>query len=392
MSAEELFEEGYRLYLDASSPGDLEKARGLLGIAAMEGHAMAQDILGNMYEDGDGVDEDIATAAHLYSQSAEQGCPKGTFDLGMLYLDGKGVQKDGPRAFSLIKESAESRDPDHLFMLSVLYLKGIGTDKNEKEALRLLREAAGLGSAEAKANMGAMMLSGNGLPKDEPGAFGLLKEAAEDGECSAMCNLGMMYEGGIHVEKDLEVALSYYRQAADLGYCPAYYHMAVLAGEGLIDISKADPCGIIGEVADGGNPEAIAALGEAYYHGDGVPSDLDMAAQYFRAGIDLDVPSCMYNLGVMIIRGEADPEYDGEEFDLILAAADAGYGPAKELASRSGEESRCSFRRPSKRPAPGDGIRSTSFSFPAIRIRTTPTTGPPSSATGSSTTGSKPGS
>ncbi len=375
MSSEELFAEGYRLYSEAESPADLEKARSLLGMAAMEGHAMAQDILGNMYEDGDGVEEDLATAAHLYSQSADQGCHKGIFDLGMLILDGRGVPKDELRAFSMIRKAAESRDPDHLFMLSVLYLKGIGTEKDEKEALRLLKESAELGSSEAKANLGAMMLSGDGLPKDEEGAFGLLKEAAEDGECSAMCNLGMMYEGGLWVGRDLDAALSYYRQAADLGYCPAYYHMAVLAGEGLTDIADADPDGILGEVAGGGEAEAIAALGEAYYHGDGVGSDLEMAAQYFRAGTDLDVPSCMYNLGVMIIRGEADAEYDGEEYDLILAAADAGYGPAEELASRSGEGNRCSYRQPRKKSAPEDGILSTSYSSPATHTPTIPTTG-----------------
>ena len=46
----------------------------------------------------------------------------------------------------------------------------------------------------------------------------------------------------------------------------------------------------------------------------------------------------MYNLGIMIIRGEAEAAYDEEEYDMIIAAADAGYGPAKELLEKSGEE------------------------------------------------------
>ena len=377
MNPEDLFEEGYKLYSEAVSPADLEKARELLGKAATEGHALAQDVLGNMYEDGDGAEKDIHTAADLYFRSAEQGCSAGMFDLGMLCLDGRGVPKDEFRAFSLIRKSAEDGDPDRMFMLSVLYKKGIGTEKNEGEALRLLRTAADSGSPEAKANLGAMMLSGDGLPKDESEAFRLLKEAAEDGECSAMCNLGMMYEGGISAEKNLDAALAYYRQAADLGYSPAYYHMAVLAGEGSIGLENIDPDGLIAGTAEGGGPEAVAALGEAYYFGDSVAPDMDLAAQYFRAGTDLDVPSCMYNLGMMIIRGEAEAEYDGEEYDLIMAAADAGYGPAEELVSRSAEEVRCSSLRRRKRSVPEAGIIWMSSSSPEIRIPTIPTTGPP---------------
>ena len=63
--ADALFEEGYRQYLEAERPEDLEKARVSLGQAATMGHAMAQDVLGNMYEDGDGVRKDISTALQL---------------------------------------------------------------------------------------------------------------------------------------------------------------------------------------------------------------------------------------------------------------------------------------------------------------------------------------
>ena len=106
MNPEDLFEEGYKLYSEAVSPADLEKARELLGKAATEGHALAQDVLGNMYEDGDGAEKDIHTAADLYFRSAEQGCSAGMFDLGMLCLDGRGVPKDEFRAFSLIPSNS----------------------------------------------------------------------------------------------------------------------------------------------------------------------------------------------------------------------------------------------------------------------------------------------
>ena len=337
--ADPLFEEGYRLYLEAESDEDLEKARSLLGQASMAGHAMAQDVLGNMYEDGDGVEEDIATALQLYRRSADQDCPSGLYDLGVLYLDGRGVEKDASRAFSLVKKAVDLGGlPDHVYMLSVLYHRGEGTDADEGRAMDLLERAAGLGSPEAKAGLGAILLSGDGLEKDPGRAFALLKEAAEDQQADAMCNLGLMYESGTHVGKDLGTAVSYYRQAADLGYAPAYFHLAVLAGQGEAPMSLADPTGLLGAEDRPGTPEDVGRLGESYYFGDGVDPDPEMAVQLFRAGIELDVPSCMYNLGVMIIRGEASAEYEGEEYDLILAAADAGYAPAEELVEQAKEE------------------------------------------------------
>ena len=334
-----LFEEGYRLYVEAEGPEDLERARALLGQAASGGNALAMDVLGNMYEDGDGVAEDVKAALQLYRRSADLGCPSGMYDLGVLYLDGRGVDRDEERAFALISRAVEAGgEPDHIFRLSVMYRTGEGTPEDERKALELLREAAELGSPEAKSSLGSLLLSGDGVGKDPGKAFVLFKEAAEDQDCRAMCNLGLMYEAGIHVDKDIDMAVSYYRQAFDLGFAPACYHLGMLVGQGLAPVSLIDPSGVLEAGGRTGSPDDVGRLGELCYFGDCVEQDLEAAEHLFRAGTDLDVPSCMYNLGVMILRGEAASEYEGEEYDLILAAADAGYAPAQELVESSEEE------------------------------------------------------
>lgn len=303
------------------------------------GHAAAQDLLGNMYEDGDGAPLDLRAAAELYRQSAAQDYPPGLYDLALLYMDGAGVPKDDEEAFRLLDRAVRiGGDADHIYALSVMYLTGRGVGKDERKALELLRRAARLGSVDAKANLGAMYLSGDGLEKDLAKAFGLLMEAAEDQDCSAMCNLGLMYENGLGTEKDLAKAVSYYRQAADLGYPPAFYHLGVLVGSGDADLGDIDPVGLLETAGAEGNIDALYRLGVMYYDGDGVEQSFDMASQYFRAGCEFENPECMYNIGVMILRGETDPDYEDEAYDLILAAADAGYGPAKELVERSAEE------------------------------------------------------
>ena len=338
--AETLFLQGYEYYREAANADDLRKAFELLGAASSMGHALAQDILGNMYEDGDGAPLDINTAVGLYRRSAEQDCPQGMYDLALLHLDGHGVETDEARAFKLIEKAVEiGGDPEHMFMLSVLYLHGRGVEQDSEKALSLLRAASREGSVDAKANLGAMHLAGDQVPRDLPLAFRLLSEAASEEDCSAMCNLGLMYETGAHVGKDIQAALLQYRRAADLGYPPAYYHLGVLAGSGEVDMGEVDRVGLLETAGAMGEIEALHRLAQMYYFGDGVEADADMASQFFRAGVEFDNPECMYDLAVMIIRGEASSEYDGEEYDLLLAAADAGYGPAVELVDKSSEES-----------------------------------------------------
>lgn len=339
MNVEEKFYEGFRLYTEAGDAGDLEKAFALLTEAADEGHALAQDILGNMYEDGDGAPLDICKAVQLYEKSAKQECPPGMYDLALLLMDGHGIDRNESRAFSLVKRAVElAQDPDHMFMLSVMYHHGTGVKADENIATTLLMRAEKLGSIDAKANLGAMYLSGEGRVKDHKKAFQLLREAADNDDCSALCNLALMYENGLSTKQDLEEAVSCYRKAAMLGYPPAFYHLGVLAGEGSIPVEDIDPVGLLKTAGADGNIDALYKLGVMYYDGNGVDPDLEMSAQYFRAGSEFENPECMYNLGIMIIRGEANEEYEDEALDLIIAAADAGYGPARELLEKSEEQ------------------------------------------------------
>ena len=61
---------------------------------AEAGDATAQFILGGMYENGDGVAEDLTLARHWYEKAAAQGFADAQFNLGVMYENGNGVAKD----------------------------------------------------------------------------------------------------------------------------------------------------------------------------------------------------------------------------------------------------------------------------------------------------------
>jgi TPR repeat protein len=74
-----------------------ELDRGVLA-RAQAGDAAAQNLLGDMYENGNGVERDPAQAAHWYRLAAEQGLADAQLNLGVLYENGEGVERSDVEA------------------------------------------------------------------------------------------------------------------------------------------------------------------------------------------------------------------------------------------------------------------------------------------------------
>jgi uncharacterized protein len=75
-------------------PQDYVEAARWYRMAADQGEAGAQFILGTMYEMGRGVRQDHGEAVRLWRKAAEQGLVFAQLDLGQLYESGWGVQQD----------------------------------------------------------------------------------------------------------------------------------------------------------------------------------------------------------------------------------------------------------------------------------------------------------
>ncbi|WP_435137894.1 tetratricopeptide repeat protein [Pseudopelagicola sp. nBUS_19] len=80
---------------DAYSVGDYTTAIKEWTLLAEQGDAHAQSNLGNMYRDGEGVDQNYKKAVDWYRSAAEQGHAYAQARLGFMYWQGNGVLKDG---------------------------------------------------------------------------------------------------------------------------------------------------------------------------------------------------------------------------------------------------------------------------------------------------------
>ena len=76
------------------------------------GSASAQNNLGLMYYNGQGVAQDYAAAAGWYRKAADQGNADAQYNLGNKYANGQGVPQDYVQAHKWFNLSATSGDAD----------------------------------------------------------------------------------------------------------------------------------------------------------------------------------------------------------------------------------------------------------------------------------------
>lgn len=83
-------QEGINAYEKGNYPVALKKLKPL----AAKGNAVAQNALGFMYANGQGVPQDYKKAMEWYRKAAEQGFASAQSNLGVMYAEGRGVGQD----------------------------------------------------------------------------------------------------------------------------------------------------------------------------------------------------------------------------------------------------------------------------------------------------------
>ena len=90
------FEDGLQAY----AVGDLKKAYQLWLIEAEKGTPTAQNNLGFMLENGQGVAQSYKEAVKWYRMAAEQGYADAHLNLGVLYFEGRGILQSYEDAYA----------------------------------------------------------------------------------------------------------------------------------------------------------------------------------------------------------------------------------------------------------------------------------------------------
>ena len=126
--------------------------------AAERGEARAQFNLGSMYENGEGVPEDDATAVKWYTKAAEQGNANAQSNLGLMYDHGRGVPEDDATAVQWYRKAAEQGDANAQSNLGLMYNHGDGVPEDDVTAYMWFNLAAAQENESAETLKGVVQL------------------------------------------------------------------------------------------------------------------------------------------------------------------------------------------------------------------------------------------
>ena len=109
--AESQYEMGWEM-ITRSNFGQTEEesqeAISWLRLAAEQGHAEAENVLGECYRDGHGVEPDMSEAMRWFEKAAAQNNPEALFNLGFCYYAGNGVERDWVKAREFLERAVEA--------------------------------------------------------------------------------------------------------------------------------------------------------------------------------------------------------------------------------------------------------------------------------------------
>ncbi len=115
--------------------GKHQKAAELFLPIAEKGFAEAQNAMGILYKNGDGVEQNIEQSIHWFHAAAGQDYAAAFYNLGVIYASEKYGKKDDTRAFAFYLKSAIKGNTKGHYETANCYAEGKGTDKNPELAL-----------------------------------------------------------------------------------------------------------------------------------------------------------------------------------------------------------------------------------------------------------------
>ena len=114
--------------------------------------------LGNMYENGDGVEQDYSLALKWYYKAAQQGDFLGDMSASRIvrkyYFGTDGVKQDFVKAEKWFRILAERGNTDSQYYLGHMYRYGKGVPQNYTEALKWFHKAAEQEDSYAMVDLG----------------------------------------------------------------------------------------------------------------------------------------------------------------------------------------------------------------------------------------------
>ena len=321
---------GHLYYNGQGVPQSYEEASKWYRKAADQGNQYAQSNLAGLYEDGKCVAQSYEEAVKWYRKSAEQGLAHAQDKMGVMYEDGKGVAQSYEEAVKWYRKSAEQGHAHAQAKMGVMYERGWGVLKSYEEAAKWYRKAADQGRADAQKILGFMYHTGRGVAQSDEEAVKWYRKSAEQGEAEAQRYLGAMCWSGSGVVQSYEEAAKWFRKAAERGDADAQRLFGLLheTGQGVAQ-SYEEAAKWYRKAAEQGLAHAQWNLASLYEEGQGVAQSYEEAAKWYRKAADQGHDDAQWRLARLYGKGLGVPQSYDEAAKWCRKAADQGHDDAQ---------------------------------------------------------------
>lgn len=185
-----------------------------LEMSGLQGNVSAALRLGDLYDEGRVIPQNLKLATDWRRRAAMRGDPIAQLQLGRMYLQGLGIAQDLGAARLWLKKAAEADNGEAAYLLSQLYRHAIGGPGDVQTADKLTAQAAY--NAYGEANWHLRDIIGSfGHTSDRPLSAQALQDLANDGDIEAQLELARHYERGTGgCPRDPATAAQWYQRAA----------------------------------------------------------------------------------------------------------------------------------------------------------------------------------
>jgi TPR repeat protein len=270
---------------------------------------------------------------------ADEGVPFAIELLGEIYDFGDGVQADPAQAKKFYERAAQLLDTTAMVMLGNMYAAGRGVTANPSTAVSWYRLAVGAGNdaggAAGALNLGAAYLYGQGVTKDVQEGMKWVLKAAESNRM-AQHLLGLYYADGDFVPKDDVQAAFWWSKASAQDDADSQFLLArayEYAKGVQLDWGKAFYW--YSRAAENGVAEASGSVCEFYRISTaGVDWRTPEATSVLQVGADRKQPSCVFLQAMRLMNGIQGPRDPERAVGLLRLSAQSNYNRAElELAN-----------------------------------------------------------
>ena len=161
---------------------------------------------------------DYDKALQAYLELADEGDGSAMDMVGLIYQYGDGVTQNYEKAMEWYLKAVDIGYTYAMCSIGDLYKNGYGVEKNIEKAMEWYLKAVDAGETSAMTTIAMVYYYGNGVEKDYAKALEWYRKAADAGSSFAMYEVAEMIENGEGTQADPELAQEWYRKAATVGF------------------------------------------------------------------------------------------------------------------------------------------------------------------------------